>query len=231
VEQLAKDEKLLVYSCTSPSVGIVAVAREVTAASEYFFVEDIKMSDTDDLAVLVLRDATKRARRYWKHASLRRTPVPPGTSVYTWGFPSDKAQLKEGEPFTSPVLAAGHVSALAKSVAGLDMHIHQGNSGGPLFVLGEPNVVARIVVTKTTPWVFWANDKEFERMLQELEIAADPTISFQIGVNMNFNGLLLRFLRKWQEVHSSAGTAVLSTQVVSYLTQLTYGEPKMHDEL
>ncbi len=180
-----------------------------THASQCLTVAAIYISADDDLAILLLMKDDDLMRKGWKSAHLRRNVLKKGMHVYTWGFPSDQMYLGLTKVDDS-VLSVGYISALAGNFAGLDLHVHGGNSGGPLFVNGEPGVLAGIVIAKQTPWNV-GNWTEVETLCAQLDKS-----TIMVG-GIDTNQQLAKVLRKWSEIHSSVGIAIPVDRVRAFL--------------
>jgi hypothetical protein len=166
----------------------------------------------DDIACLVLHDKAKK----WICSHLAMKEAEPGEFAYTWGFPDDKVSKQ----VTGAVLSAGYVSSSSKQEFGIDMHIHQGNSGGPVFLKREPNVVVGIIKSKLAPWLFEDEVKHREtiELLEQQTRVVNVRTTLPDGREVpELMDLIARMMKSWRLFHSSFANAVTIKPIRDFL--------------
>ena len=180
-------------------------------------------SQNDDLAVLTLVDNVLDQvlnRTTWSHATLSSAQLERGDPVYTWGFPSDKVMLERNQLYMDAILSAGHVSAVAPSRIGLDLHVHQGNSGGALFLQGDPGRVVAVVIEKRAPWTF-LTALQHDDLVKNMAVVAKTSFmgaTLPDGTQINVLELIANITQRWITLHSSACVAIPMGVVATFLT-------------
>jgi S1-C subfamily serine protease len=152
-------------------------------------------------------------------------PAPPGTSVTTWGYPF-------GYNGTSPLLSVGYVSGFREapavdSKARATKHIivngafNHGNSGGPLLIAQDNQVIGIVVLTYN---FYPAGLKRLIDQLSHEESGMQWTFTQPDGKTKNVSeaqitaAILDEFYQKTQVM---IGEAVAATELVAMLKEHT----------
>ena len=163
-----------------------------------------------DLALLELQPSEDRET--WKHALLSPKRLRKGYDVYTWGFPNDQATL-DGTNYSEPILSVGYVSAKTVNALFLDMHVYYGNSGGPLFRVGEPNCVVGVVCGSLVPWRLY-EPKEFKRICDNVQKVGDHDDAIIGG--MSTTTVFSHMLRYWERYIRLSGRPTQPLQFLRF---------------
>lgn len=198
------------------SRGIVSIALGYDNLGATCAAEKIIFSPDDDLAVLLLLDAERPKRNAWSPAVLGSDVPKLGSHSYTWGFPSDSAFLGN-KLYTKSILSTGYVSAETEELLGLDMHVHQGNSGGGLFVPEKPGTLHGIIIAKTTPWMQNFDFMQFAKLFENLSGPIFIGTVLPNGDKLNTFTALAKMMERWSEVHSCSAIAVPISRIRKFL--------------
>lgn len=208
-----------VLEAKSKSEHAFYVSKNISAGK--FLVLQYQCADIDICALYL----EAGYRKDWVVAQTSTKQASAGYLVHTWGYPKDLQNLyvknfTSGNVqtiyFTNPILTTGHVAAVDTNIPvfGIDMNVHEGNSGGPLMY---GNVVLGMITEKMT------SDLATNRTLLLEYIRSTNICMRKIGC-----GELLLFWEKIAnyliEFHSSYTQAIHMSHIVKFLSEVSLKE-------